>query len=439
MSALKDAAIYIGQPLPPYASVDTTNSIHLYCVRMYDSKKDLKLQLDFGRHITFTFNENKQLSDHHHYGPIVYTLDLQLIVERLHQHLYVDHANHFKYIEDFDLKCSQNGLLGKSFAHEGRTDSRHSLRDYLDVQHLFLFTVHFHPSHGVHLPGNALILLLSFLTTTLFLCVGEETSLYTDLCLLTCFLLHTHKHYLFDLLANQFRSTLAKEDHHTFGEHDFDEFFQMCLKYLPYPSKNDRNEVQTLSIRLKMMGLLSPMKKETFHRNCAAAQQFTSKMMSEMRRHLNTLMEVINRSEWDMMKLGFGLLCCFDLLFEKMDDVEANTLDLLVQISEKELREDLTYVILQQLSQLDKPIATSINWTNLFTLINPQKININHLNAACSFETFVLCIMKISKVMSMPNNFEEQIADYLENRVFFHHLKSKLSSVRSIFTLFTFS
>ena len=85
--------------LEPNSSANKIHEIRLYYVRMHDTKTELKVQLDLGKHIKFTFNEGKHLCGKDNFGPILYTLDLLLIKDDNGQ-LYVDHQIYIHMILD---------------------------------------------------------------------------------------------------------------------------------------------------------------------------------------------------------------------------------------------------------------------------------------------------------------------------------------------------
>ena len=225
------------------------------------------------------------------------------------------------------------------------------------------------------------------------------------------------------MLTNQFRSTLNKENNYTFNRHDFNQFFQLCHKYFYYPSTEIDDIHQSLLIQIKTIGILSPLKKEMFDPDCLAAQQLTTKIMSHLRIYLSSLLQIINQTEWNLFKTGLSILYVLEFLFDIVR--EENKLDLFDKIVNKQQREDLAHGILEQLAQLDEAITSNNQWIDLFTIINPENIDIRHLNPINSFETFVLCITKISQIIKQSNLFEEQINDYLEDRIRLKHLKSK--------------
>ena len=382
----------IGASLPVTARV-SNGQINLYCIRIQDPKKELKLEVDFGCNIRFPF---KQLyKDSNYEQHVIYYCELSIMKDKEQQHLYVDHAGQVKYVEDFSVKSPQTNILSRKTFRDENNNHLNLLREYPDDEHIFLFNIR----------------------------LGEDTNLITDFCLFTFYLLKNKKFYLFNVLTNQFRSTLDKENNYTFNRHDFNQFFQLCHKYFYYPSTEIDDIHQSLLIQIKTIGILSPLKKETFDRSCTAAQQFTMKIMSDLRTYLSSLLRIINQTEWNLFKTGLSILYVLEFLFDIVR--EENKLDLFDKIVNKQQREDLAHGILEQFALLDEAITSNNQWIDLFTMTNSEKIDIRHLNVANSFETFILCLTCISKVMIMSNNFKQKLTNYFENRIYFQNIESK--------------
>jgi hypothetical protein len=151
ISTEKDNHNDIGMLLDPNSSTNERHQLRLYYIRIHDVKDKLKMQVDFGKNIKFTFNEGKRLYGKDNFGPIIYTLDLVLIKDNNGQ-LHAEHKEQFKSIGEYRLNSSHISMIDKHF--EEKRDIGHSLCDYFDSKHLFLFNIHFHSYYGFHLPGK---------------------------------------------------------------------------------------------------------------------------------------------------------------------------------------------------------------------------------------------------------------------------------------------
>ncbi len=252
----------------------------------------------------------------------------------------------------------------------------------------------------------------------------------------TCLLLRDQTYDLFNTLAQQFQITLSV-DKYTFHQRDFQDFFENCLEYLGNTSIDFQTDQMTLKIMLQMIGLLAPIKKESFDRDCWSVQAFSTKIMFHVRENFEHLLELVEGSEWFLFSSGLATLSSFEILYQSVDSFNDNTLDFLHQISDEKQRQGIANELLLQLFTLEQPIFGNSNWPDLFTIVNPDTIEINHLNLAASFETFILCITKIARILNGPQHFEEQIVACFENRVLYNHLQSKLRN-HTIFFMHAF-
>ena len=423
MSTEKDNKNDIGRLLELRSSVDRVRQLRLYYVRIHEVKDKFQVQIDFGGNITFTFGEGKHLCGKDNFGPVIYTLDLTYIMID-DTHLYVEHKEQFKLIGEYHLNISYVTGLRKQFSYEEKRDRGHWLGDSLDDEHLFLFDIRFHSYYGFHLPGMDEIHFEHFYH---ILFLGENTGIYTDLCLFTCSLLSDQKYALFTALARQFQTTRLN-DHYTFTRRDFQEFFEKCRNYLQYTSTDLRTEPMIVVVILEMIALLTPIKKETFDRDCSSASAFSTKIMSHIRTDFPRLMEVVNPLKWALLKNGLAALSSFEFLYQKPDDSNENKLAFLHQISDEKLRQDIANEILRQLSRLEQPILGNSNWIDLFAIVSPEQINITNMKLAPSFQTLMTCIIKISEVLTDRHQFEQQLA----TSAFDHNLESKVYHLNNI-------
>ena len=87
--------------------------------------------------------------------------------------------------------------------------------------------------------------------------------------------------------------------------------------------------------------------------------------------------------------------------------------------------QDIANKLLDQIEQFNFSIIGNSNWTDLFTMVDPKKIKIEHLNFADSLETFTRCITNISKVRIDSERFQGQIGPYFEKRLSENRIQSK--------------
>jgi hypothetical protein len=147
-----------------------------------------------------------------------------------------------------------------------------------------------------------------------------------------------------------------------------------------------------------------------------------------VRKDFGMLYQSVNETEWLLFKSGLAILLCIELLHHKPKISNDNKVDFLLQISNEIIRQDIANELLDQLYKLDQSVFGDPNWTDIFTIMDPTKIKIEHLNLTDSLEAFIIGIIKISKVLSDYSHFEEQIAYYFENRVLHGCMQGKIKS-----------
>ena len=70
----------IGRLLKSDCSANEVRKLRLHYVRIHEVKDKLKVQIDFGRNITFTFDDGKHLCGKQNMGPLIYTRNLELMM-----------------------------------------------------------------------------------------------------------------------------------------------------------------------------------------------------------------------------------------------------------------------------------------------------------------------------------------------------------------------
>ena len=254
--------------------------------------------------------------------------------------------------------------------------------------------------------------------------LGEETDIFTEFCLFTCYLLRTRMADVFDLLYEQLRLTSPSENNNLTVE-EFRNFFAHCYQYICPVLDESINKCLVLKVILRMVGVLS-IKEHDFDRWNVNSIRFAHETMIYVRANFADLYRIVNDVEWILFQRGLAMLVSIELLQYRSNGSNENKVVFLQQIPDETRRKLAAYKILSRLHKLNQPIFGDVNWTDLFTMIDPTKININHLNLTNSIETFIICITKISKVLIDSSTFEKDIDTYLENRILPNCIESKM-------------
>jgi hypothetical protein len=124
---------------------------------MHDVKDELKLKMRFNNEIKFEFNVDKQLDNKYNCSPILYILDLVLQVKN--EDLFVEYVGNMQSISEYHLEISRTIGMDANITHEEKGSQGHSIKDYYDKKHYFLFDIQFSSKFHIPVPGK------NFLTT----------------------------------------------------------------------------------------------------------------------------------------------------------------------------------------------------------------------------------------------------------------------------------
>jgi hypothetical protein len=235
---------------------------------------------------------------------------------------------------------------------------------------------------------------------------------------------------IFDTMADQYQ--IAQSAHNTMNKHVFQNVFEICNRYLYDVFNNSNTEPMIIKTILRMIGLLF-LEKENFDRYNRDSIEFANRIMIYVRQNFSTLYQSVNKEEWISFRSGLTILLCIELLQYKSNDSNENQIAFLPQIPDGNQRQDMVYELLNQLNKLDQPIFGNSHWTDLFTLIEPTKINVNQLNLTNSFKTFIICMTKISQVLPNHSSFEVNVADYLESRIISNCIQGKVTLISKFY------
>lgn len=180
-----------------------------------------------------------------------------------------------------------------------------------------------------------------------------------------------------------------------------------------------------LKMILRTIGCLS-IPKQHFSRSSKHGKEFAHRIMMDMQRDSKMLYQSVNENEQSLFKYGLITLLCIELVYEKRRKINENEIALLQEMFDKNQCEDIAYQLLCQLHRLNFPIVGDSNWTELFTMIDPAKIEIKYLDLVDSLEAFIQCMKHISKVLLEDNRFQRSIKDYFDQRISKKHIRGRL-------------
>ena len=254
--------------------------------------------------------------------------------------------------------------------------------------------------------------------------LGKETSVAIEFCLFTCYLLHEKMFHVFDILCDQFKAASATNSS-TLTAGEFKDFFDKCNLYVLDVLEKSDEKLMGLKVILRMIGALS-IGKQAFDRYYDRSVSFANTIMSYVRACIWNLYDLMKEEEWILFHKGLATLLSIELLQCKFNSNNENKVIFLQQIPDERLRQVVANKLLNRLCKLGETICGDMNWTDLFEMVDPIRIDISHLNLTNSFETLIICITKISKVLRDYSTFENDFGRYLDERISKKSIESKM-------------
>ena len=214
-------------------------------------------------------------------------------------------------------------------------------------------------------------------------------------------------------LIDQFQAFIvAKPD--CFKKFDFNDFFYYCNRYLLHALDKSIAKHIPLKFILRMIGTLSM---SNFDRSSKDASDVAHSIMINVRSDFKIIHLLVKENEQPLFKTGLVTLLCIELLYPKRSNFTENEIAFLQEMDDKNQSQDIAYRLLCQLHHLKFPIVGDSNWTEIFNIADPAKIDIKYLNLANSLETFIRCVSSISKVLLDCSQLQKQMRDYFEERI----------------------
>ena len=228
---------------------------------------------------------------------------------------------------------------------------------------------------------------------------------------------------VFDILLDQLQAASPTQKN-ALNASEFKDFFDKCNLYVVHVLEKSKQKPMVLKIILRMIGALN-IEKQAFDRYYQPSILFSNTIMSYVRQNFNAVYELVSEEEWLLFHRSLAMLVSIELLQYKFNDSNENKVIFLQQIPDETRRQHAADKLLSRLCKLDESIFGDMSWTDLFTMIDPTKINISHLSLTNSIETFIACIAKISTVLPNSSTFEKGVDTYFENRILDNTIEGK--------------
>lgn len=229
---------------------------------------------------------------------------------------------------------------------------------------------------------------------------------------------------VFDTLLDQLKVASPTENN-TLNAEEFKDFFEKCDRYVPDILATSTANITVLKVILRMIGALS-IQKEAFDRDNDISIRFASVMMYYVWGTFENLYQHVRDDEWILFSRGLVMLISIELLQYKSNHTNENKVIFLQRIPDQAQRRTVANKLLSRLCKLEEILYGDPNWTDLFTLVDPRIIHIDHMRLTKSIETFIICITKIAQVLPDTSTFEDALERHLEDRIGDNSIEGKI-------------
>ncbi len=247
--------------------------------------------------------------------------------------------------------------------------------------------------------------------------LGYNVPFWNQLYLYTFYILRHQMHDVFDTLIKQFQTAVQKEKRILTTE-EFNDFFQSCMKDLFYAIPTSLNQHIVDKIIIRMTGLL-PITKKNFDLNRDTIN-FAIALISDIKEHYDLIFSTITAEEWDLFRDGLVLYLSIELLSQSKD-----TINLIDQMKNDQCKKDLANILLKRLEELEKPVL-GLNWTNLFTLVDPNILTLKQLRLTKSMQTYIPSLVQFVEMNINEIEIHENINRHFDDLIFEERIPGKI-------------
>jgi hypothetical protein len=164
------------------------------------------------------------------------------------------------------------------------------------------------------------------------------------------------------------------------------------------PEEDSAPLLRRLRTIIRMIGLM-PITKIAFNRHDGAVAQYTTAIMSYLRKYIVSLCDSTEENELSSFAAGLAILTSVVLFYAVPGDPINNEIDFLRHIHDEKRRRTIAHRILQQLYEINEPIYGNSSWTDLFLFVNSEMIDLNlNINLTDSLETYIAFLTKMYAV-----------------------------------------
>ncbi|CAF0809248.1 unnamed protein product [Rotaria sordida] len=345
----------------------TSRTIYFYILRNTTIDERFKIKAYFNNDIKCTFNRAEVFDEKKNNSPYIYCLELNITIDD-QDCLFINHQNTLLPIENYRLCLSRKIPQTDRTFRDYNDDTIRYIKNPRSTKHYFLFDVNFVKNFVDGPPG-------------------ENVPFWSQLCLYTYYILRHQMLDHFNTLIDQFQKVVQETNRKLIRE-EFNDFFQSCITHLSYAIPPLTNQHIAEKIIIRMTGLL-PITKSNFDLTSHFVINFALAMIDDIKEHYDHLFATVSVGDWPLFRDGLTLYLSIELLSKSKD-----TIELVHQMKNEQCKKDLANVLLQRLELLQRPVL-GLNWTSLFTIVDPNILTLKQLELTRSIQTYITSLVQI--------------------------------------------
>jgi hypothetical protein len=223
---------------------------------------------------------------------------------------------------------------------------------------------------------------------------------------------------VFDTLIDQFQMIIQQNRCKLTAE-EFSDFFQSCLTHLSYAIPSSENQHIADKIIIRMTGIL-PITKKNFDLTNRNTINFAIALISDIKEHYDHIFSTVTTEEWKLFRNGLVLYLSIEFLSQSKD-----TINLIHQMKNNECKKDLANVLLQRFEELQKPVL-GLNWTELFTIVDPKILTLKQLELTRSIQTYITSVIQFLGININEMQIQDRLSRQFDQLIFDERLPGKI-------------
>ena len=275
----------------------------------------------------------------------------------------------------------------------------------------------------------------------IYIHLGERVTFWKTLCFFTYYLIDTRQFDIFELFLEQF-GLFMHDQTIELTKSNFKDFVKTTFGYFSNKEHILDNPLVIMNI-VRMFGIL-PLEKANFSFTDVYARKFSNMILLKVSEQIRSIFKNMEAKQWVLFTSGLATLMTIEILNNEDIDTDCDAISLLNQIpTDDKKQSQIADAFFEELMKLDIPISRT-NWIDLLPFIDDQKLNLDCLHLATTYDQIILCLERVVPLYEINDNIRNDIARIFETKLkdsnnLICKLNHKASTLILSFTNSTFS